>query len=108
MPMASEARVLTTSWANTSWPIWVVPSQWLADGPASSVWLNAFGSPAKNGPAMPSSTKNPTMQVPATRRGERNAARSPDNRLASGAPVSAATVATTLVAVTGTASSAGR
>ena len=27
MPMASEARVLTTSWVNTSWPICVVPSQ---------------------------------------------------------------------------------
>ena len=40
IPIASEARVLTTSCSNTSCPIWVVPSQCASDGGASSVRLS--------------------------------------------------------------------
>ncbi len=108
-PISSVARALSTVWAKTSCPISVVPSQWLRDGAATLDRPRWFGSVRKNGPKIASSTKNPTMPVPATSLGDRKAARSlPVRRPGSSPPVSAATAATTLVALTGTASSAGR
>ena len=107
-PISSEARALTTSWAKTSCPIWVVPSRWRSDGGASSMLLSWFGLPTKNGPMIPTSTKNPTMHVPTTSRGDRKAARSPVSLPVPESPASATVAATTFVAVTGTTSSAGR
>ena len=75
----------------------------------AAVRLSWFGLLTKNGPMMPSSTKKPTMALPATSRGERNGLAEPASRAgARRRQARRATAATTLVAVTATASSAGR
>ena len=90
-PINSESRAPTTSWSNTSCPIWVVPSQCASDGAARSVRLSGFGLVTKNGPTIASSTKNPTMAVPTTSRGERKAPAQPGRRAGAATPGSAAT-----------------